>query len=331
LGRLTNTLEAERLPGKVRNAANSGPLRGIVAVAVGGGNAVALADDGTVYAWGQWAAQPGAPTTQFPTLVPGVAGAGLLRNVVAISAGWNWTAALTQDGRVVTWGFNGTTSSYTGQGSIANVVESPGFVIEQSTRLPIIDIVALSAGYNFGLGLTSAGEVFAWGANSQGQSGQNTSDLPVTRGALKVRSGDNVSNLSGIAMVAAGGNHALALDTTGSVFSWGFAVSGQLGDGLNRPAGNRSLLPIAVVAGAGQLGNVAMVAAGFEHSLALARDGGLLIWGTGFSGNLGQGATRTITGPGASSPAPIRVLDATGSSLSFSPLTNWPNLLQRSR
>lgn len=333
MGRPDTTTNAMLLPGKVRNAANSGPLRGIVAVAAGDWNAVALADDGSVYAWGYLSgSEP--ETARFPVLVPGVGGAGVLSNAVAISAGSNWSAVLTQDGRVVTWGTNNfNNSSALGQGSTASTVVSPGFVIDDATRAPITDIVALSAGYRFGLALTSGGEVLAWGENQWGQSGQNTSDFGATRGARKVRSVDNSSTLKNIAMVAAGLNHALALDTSGRVFSWGFAVSGQLGDGPNRPTSNGSNLPRAVVSEAGtlQLSNVAMVAAGPSHSLALSNDGGLLIWGSGFQGNLGQGTTRPITGLGADSPTPIRVLNATGSSLSFSPLANWPNLIQRSR
>ncbi|MBK9237843.1 MAG: hypothetical protein IPO19_18435 [Rhodoferax sp.] len=97
----------ESLPGKVRNAANNGSLSGIVAVSVGDDNAMALADDGTVYSWGDYAGQQ-APSNgkRVPGQVRAVTGTGVLGNVVAISAGGNWSAALTADGRVVTWGFN---------------------------------------------------------------------------------------------------------------------------------------------------------------------------------------------------------------------------------
>ena len=334
LGRPNTTMNADRLPGKVRNAANSGPLSGIVSVAVGDWNAIALADDGSVYAWGYL---PGSEpqSARFPILVPDAGGAGVLSNAVAISAGGNWGAVLTQDGRVVTWGSNNfNSSSALGQGSTASIVVSPGFVIDDATRAPISDIVALSAGYRFGLALTSGGEVFAWGYNSSGQLGQNTSSSSATRGALKVKNTDNTTVLKDIAMVAAGGNHALAVDTAGRVFSWGLANDGQLGDGPNRPVVNESRLPRPVVSEVGilQLSNVAMVATGYNHSLALSKDGGLLIWGDGFEGNLGQGSTRPITGLGADSPTPIRVLNANGNgSLSLSPLAIWPNLLQRSR
>ncbi len=329
LGRTSTNSAPDPLPGKVRNPSNNGDLSRIVAVSAGDDNAVALADDGTVYTWGYYSGQTGPDPKRVPGLVNAVGAVTPLSNVVAVSAGWNWSAALTGDGRVVTWGYNGTTSSYTGQGSTASVVPTTGYVVAGNTVSPITGVVSISAGYNFGMAITTGGEVFAWGDNWQGQSGQNTQDYPGTRGAVMVKSVDGTGLLGNIKMVAAGGNHALALDNSGNVYSWGLATNGQLGDGVNRPTGNLWTLPRAVVGESGvpPLTGMAAIAAGYSHSLALAPDGRVLIWGAGFRGNLGQG-----NGLWPDSAVPLAVKDIAGTGVLFlEPSNYWPNLTRRGR
>lgn len=77
--------------------------------------------------------------------------------------------------------------------------------------------------------------------------------------------------------------------------------------------------------GTSQLGGVVSRAAGYEHSLALEKDGSLWIWGSGFRGNLGQGGTA-----GSITCVPLAVKNETGAGLtSLAPLDVWPNLTQR--
>lgn len=326
LGRTVSNSDAP-LPGKVRNAADNGSLAHIAAVSIGDDNALALADDGTVYSWGDYAGQEGGSSSKaVPGQVRGVGGVGVLSNIVAVSAGWNWSAALTADGKVVTWGFN--SSARTGQGVTTSTVDVPGYVLRDSDGAPISDIVAISAGYNFGLALTSSGQVYGWGDNSYGQLGQNTSGNVHARAVL-VKGVDGGGQLGRIKMVAAGGWHALALDQDGKVWSWGFATSGQLGDGPNRPTGNQWLLPRAVVSqlGTGQLADIDAIAAGYEISLALGNGGNLLIWGNGYSSKLGQGGTSS-----SDLTVPTTVKDTTGTgTLSLAPASVWPNLTRRAR
>lgn len=326
LGR--TAINGDVLPGKVRNAADNGSLSGVVAVAVGDDNAIALADDGTVYSWGNYAGQQDPSNgKKLPGQVSAVSASGVLSNVVAISAGWNWSAALTADGRVVTWGYDANTGQ-TGQGLTTTSVDRPGYVLRDSDGAAIEDIVAISAGYNFGLALTRGGQVYAWGSNSYGQIGQNT-EYNVKSRALLVKDDNGAGQLSNIKMVSAGGWHALALDQNGKVFSWGLATSGELGDGPNRPVLNRSLLPRAVVSelGTGQLSTISAITAGYSFSLALANDGNLLIWGDAFSGKLGQGSTSTTD-----LSVPTKVKDTVGTSaLSLTPMSTWPNLTRLGR
>ncbi|MBK7006345.1 MAG: hypothetical protein IPH37_15500 [Burkholderiales bacterium] len=124
---------------------------------------------------------------------------------------------------------------------------SPQLRAADSDGTAVDGIVAISAGYGFGMALNNAGQVYTWGSNFMGQLGQNTSNNTSRPLALLVKNADGNGLLSNIKMVSAGGNHAMALDQDGKVFAWGNATSGQLGDGPNRPVMNQFLLPRAVV------------------------------------------------------------------------------------
>jgi Regulator of chromosome condensation (RCC1) repeat len=321
-------INSDPLPGKVRNAANNASLSAIVAVSIGDLNATALADDGTVFAWGYYSGILPESPKNYPVQVPNIAGAaGVLSGIVAISSGRDWSAALTGDGRVVSWGNNSSTAN-TGQSIAANSLAAPSYVLRESDGAAITDIVAISAGYNFGMALTSTGQVYAWGGNANGQLGQNTASNLNSKAVL-VKSSATGTLLSNIKMISAGGIHALALDTSGGVYSWGYSQSGQLGDGANHPRVNQSNLPAAVVneSGIGQLSNIVSIATTYESSVALTAGGQLVMWGSGFRGRLGQGSTNV-----ANLFVPTLVKNDAGTgTLQLGPISAWPNLLGRGR
>ena len=325
LGR--TALNGDPLPGKVVDAAGTSTLKRVVSVSVGDENAVALLDDGSVLSWGYYSGQAGADPKRFPNSVPAVSGGGSLGNAVAVSAGWNWSAALLADGRVVSWGYNAFVDGGQGLAAVTTGSRAPAFVVASGTSQPISGVVSLSAGYNFGLALNAQGQVLTWGDNSSGQLGQSVLSSGRTLGAVLVKAPGGTAALGNVAMVAAGGIHALALDTTGNVWSWGYSQNGQLGDGPNHPRVNSSALPAAVVGTNGllQLNGVSSIAAGYGHSVAVKNDGNLLIWGDGFRSNLGQGGTGN-----AISYVPLSVKNEAGTAvLALSPIGYWPNLLRR--
>ncbi len=329
LGRVANN--GDPLPAKVLDATGNATLQRIVSVSVGDGNAVALADDGTVFSWGSFSAQPGADPANVPGVVP------LPGKAVAVSAGFQWTAALLADGRVMTWGF-GSSSGNLGQGSVSVSAEVPGFVIDKANKQPISDITSISAGFIHGLALTSTGQIYAWGHNAWGELGQNDDKIngrPGEPTAVFVKApGSEVVAWSGVKMVAAGGSHSLALDGSGKVFSWGYSQRGELADGANHPRVNSSASPAPAVnaAGIGQLSDIVSLGVGYSHSLALSSDGSLLVWGyDGGVGNLGQGTTPVVAKDfGALSYVPLTVKNESGTAaLVLGPIGYWPNLIRR--
>ena len=105
-----------------------------------------------------------------------------------------------------------------------------------------------------------------------------------------------VNGLSEVTHLAAGGNHALALLRNGTVVAWGYNAFGQLGDGKIGYE-NSSDAPVAVTG----LSEVTAVAAGYNDSFALLRNGTVEAWGYNASGELGTGSTAEAN----PTPAPV--------------------------
>ena len=95
------------------------------------------------------------------------AGYNLLTGIRAIAAGSNHSLALTADGRVLAWGYNG--YGQLGDGSTANS-NLPRVVIHDS-YFPLQNMVAIAAGDNHSLALHRDGQVYSWGRNDNGQFG----------------------------------------------------------------------------------------------------------------------------------------------------------------
>jgi alpha-tubulin suppressor-like RCC1 family protein len=118
--------------------------------------------------------------------------------------------------------------------------------------------------------------VLSWGVNTAGKLGRSTSDI------FSARAGA-VRPLANITQVSAGGQHALALRSDGTVWAWGSNASGQLGNGTR----TSSRKPVQVRTSGGPLKQVKEVSAGLSHSVALTKDGFVLAWGENAHGQLG--------------------------------------------
>jgi alpha-tubulin suppressor-like RCC1 family protein/photosystem II stability/assembly factor-like uncharacterized protein len=102
--------------------------------------------------------------------------------------------------------------------------------------------------------------------------------------------------------ISSGGAHSLALTIDGGVWAWGSTSNGALGNNITTPD---CFIPVEVHGGEQgietQLQNIKAVSAGFNHSLALDKFGGVWTWGSNANGRLGIG---TETGLSA---VPVRV------------------------
>jgi alpha-tubulin suppressor-like RCC1 family protein len=134
--------------------------------------------------------------------------------------------------------------------AVAQLVAAPSSPViawgdnsEGQTRVPSLEnVIAVAAGAEHSLALTSAGTVVAWGDNTSGQT-------TVPTGAL-----------TGVTQIAAGFNHNVVRKSDGTLLAWGASGYG------------RTTIP-------GGITTATKVAAGSLHSLALLQNGTVVAWG----------------------------------------------------
>jgi alpha-tubulin suppressor-like RCC1 family protein len=159
----------------------------------------------------------------------------------------------------------------------------------------------VAAGGQHSVLVTTDGRVYSWGANGNGQLGD---DSLATRLAPAV-----LNTITGVTQISAGASHTLARLWTGEVYAWGSNGSGRLGDGTTTPRTRPTLVPA--------LANIEAVAAGGSHSLALASDGRVYAWGANSNGQLGLGSTISTSVPTEVAGLSNVIAIAAGSEQSF--------------
>ncbi|MFM2091219.1 MAG: hypothetical protein RLZZ127_1708, partial [Planctomycetota bacterium] len=180
------------------------------------------------------------------------------------------TVMMRANGELVGWGYNG--YGGLGIGNTNAIITSPSAALAGwSLDHPI----AVDAGNRHSVMLKADGTVWTWGADDNGQLGN---DLSLANQTTPVQ----VSGLSDVVDIAAGGYHTLALRADGTVSAWGSDAFGQLGN----DATNQNQAVPATVSG---LQFVRTVGAGAQHSLAINYQGAVQGWGANFSGQLGRG------------------------------------------
>jgi alpha-tubulin suppressor-like RCC1 family protein len=247
-------------------------LSGMTAIAAGNNFTVAVKNDGTVWAWGSNSnGQLGNGNTTDSNIPVQVSGASGLSGVVGVAAGSNHTVALTSSGAVWAWGSNSNGQLGNGTTTDSNIPLGVG---------GLGSIMAIAAGNNFTVALknvTLNSSVLAWGSNNNGQLGNGTTtDVYVPA---------QVSGMVGTGAIgiAAGYDHAVAMKTDGTVWTWGSNSNGQLGNGTT----TGSVTPVQVSGMSG----VAAVAAGEKDTVTLKIDSTVWAWGYNLYGQLGNNST----------------------------------------
>ena len=157
-------------------------------------------------------------------------------------------------------------------------------------RLSIMNKVfveSLACGTYHIIAIIKGKKALSWGANNSGQLGlkyfSHSQKYPA---AIEMPAGEEVSE------AAAGKDHSMLLTTSGTVYSFGSAENGKLGQGFLKP----SVLineprPIP------ELLNIKRISCGDTHSLAIDHEKTLFLWGEGWKGQLGSGSKENAYSP----------------------------------
>jgi alpha-tubulin suppressor-like RCC1 family protein len=89
--------------------------------------------------------------------------------------------------------------------------------------------------------------------------------------------------------IACGCHHMIALDSQGSVYTWGFNGSGQLGIGDRKLIEYQSIFPVAVSSMGSISGKtIVAISCGYDHTVAVDSSGQVHAWGNNGYGQLGS-------------------------------------------
>ncbi|WPB75748.1 hypothetical protein KYC5002_42990 [Archangium violaceum] len=198
---------AEDLHGKAWDA----PQRGVLSQSLS--DSLAVAPDGTLWAWGLNNNGQAGDGTTTPRLTP-VRVPGLTDVVATAAATGNFSLAVRENGSVWAWGANNS-------GQLGDGTTTRRLTPMQVSGLT--NVVSVAAGRFFSLALKRDGTVWSWGANNNGQLGDGTTTQRLT----PVR----VPALTDVVAITASGSQSLALRGDGTVWAWGSNEFGQLGNG----------------------------------------------------------------------------------------------------
>ena len=167
-----------------------------------------------------------------------------------------------------------------------------GTTSNSSVPVPVSNlsgVTSIAAGNYFGLAIKSDGTVWDWGSNDAGQLGNGTT----TNSSVPVQA----EGLTHVIQVAGGGEpkyagQSVALESNGTVWTWGYNFQGQLGLGNTTAVDVPTEVP--------HFTGVTAIAAGGADTYALQSSGTVWAWGSGAQGELG-------TGGGHSSSTPVQI------------------------
>ena len=226
-------------------------------------------------------------------VVPGSAniGAGLAGQLSAVmlSAGGD-----TLTGRTVTWSTSDPAiATVDANGLVTGVVSGPVTISALSEGITGTAAVtiglslafpAADGGYSHTCSLTSQGDAYCWGLNTDGQLGSGVQSASSAVPIL-VTGGVTFSSL------IPGASHTCGMTSAGTAYCWGRNAEGQAGLG----SASGSTTPEAV------LGSVifASLTGGFNNTCGLVSTGAAYCWGSNVQGAVGDGTTTKRTVPTA--------------------------------
>ncbi|XP_066595212.1 E3 ubiquitin-protein ligase HERC2 [Prorops nasuta] len=199
---------------------------------------------------------------------------------VAVHSGGKHALALTQDGKVFSWGEG--EDGKLGHGN-THSLDKPRLI--ETLKSKRIRDIACGSGHS--AAISSSGELYTWGLGEYGRLGHGDTITQMKPKLVQALVGQRVTQ------VACGSRDAqtMALTTDGMVYSWGDGDFGKLGRG-----GSDGCYTPVVIDRLNGLGTV-QIECGAQFSLALTKYGEVWTWGKGDYFRLGHGNDHHVRKP----------------------------------
>ena len=238
-----------------------------IKISAGLGITVAVKNNGTLWTWESPAINS---NTGLPYWEGRISQVGMDNNWAEISVGYNYVLATKTNGTLWAWGNN--SDGQIGDGFAGGTVYSPQQIGSANNwKLP-------EAGDFHGMALNQNGILSTWGANGDGQLGNQNSNVYSPQ---EIACPDIKTGCWKTISVGVSDNFTIALKDDGSLWAWGNNLFGQLGNGNKID----TIIPIPIAEGE----KFKSISAGFGHNIALHEDGSTWVWGNNDDGELGDG------------------------------------------
>jgi len=190
-----------------------GAVKTFCTIAAGLLHTLGIDKNGRVWGWGaNGNSQLGDNTTTQRNTPVSILGA--VKTFCQISGGNSFSLGIDKNGRAWGWGYNG-------RGQVGD-----NSVTQRATPVSVAGTVKtfckISAGNIFSVAIDKNGRAWSWGNNTSGELGNGTNISQRTPVSV-------VGTVKTFCEIAAGVNHAVAIDKNGLVWGWGSNSYGQLG------------------------------------------------------------------------------------------------------
>ncbi|XP_016124312.1 E3 ubiquitin-protein ligase HERC2-like [Sinocyclocheilus grahami] len=228
---------------------------------------LALSVNGEVFSWGCGdggrLGHGDATYLEEPTMIAVFSGRPAGKQVIHIACGSTYSAAITADGELYTWG----RGNYGRLGHGSSEDQTTPLLVSALKGIKVID-VACGSGDAQTLAVTENGQVWSWGDGDYGKLGRGGSDGCKTPKLVeKLQDWD-------IVKVCCGSQFSVALTKDGQVYTWGKGDNQRLGHGTDEHVRYPKLLDSL------QGKRVVDIAVGSTHCLALTEEGEVHSWGS---------------------------------------------------
>ena len=246
----------------------SGGFTDWIQLSAGDAHSSGIRANGTAWGWGNNGSGRLGDGTATSKSVP-VSVVGGFVDWTQISAGGTHTLGVRANGTAWAWGIN--TNGRLGDNTIV-AKSSPVSVVGGFT-----DWTQVSAGATHSLGLRANGTAWAWGVNTYGRLGDNSTTSRSSPVSV-------VGGFTDWIQLSAGYTHSFGLRANGTAWSWGPNLSGRLGNDSGLGGGRSS--PGSILGG---FTDWVQLAATRSGGLGIRANGTAWAWGGNSYGQLGDG------------------------------------------